>query len=368
MYNTAAPARLARLERAAGEIMSTVKVAIAGATGYGGSNLFRILLGHPEVEITYLGVQSHVGRRMHEVYPHLPEFDLACEAWDADAVCGRADVVVMALPHGLSMHSVPALLEGGARVIDFGADFRLRDPAAYPRWYGIEHACPELLGEAVYTIPELGRDRIAAARLVACPGCYPTSALVPLAPFLRDKAVDPGGIIIDSKSGVSGAGRSALKLDYHFPEANEDVAAYAVTVHRHTPEIEQEASRVAGAEVRVSFTPHLIPMTRGIFTTIYATLARDLTTDQAIEILREAYAGEPFVKVLGGDRLPHTKATWGSNYVHVTACVDARVNRLILLSALDNLGKGEASQAVQILNVMMGWPETTAISQIAIYP
>ena len=349
-------------------MMSKVRVAVAGATGYGGSNLFRMLLGHPEVEITYLGSQSYVGKRMHEVYPHLPEFDLACEAWDVEAVRDRAEVFILALPHGLSMRSVPALLESGKRVIDFGADYRLRDPAAYPRWYGIEHASPSLLEEAVYTIPELGREEIAAARLVACPGCYPTSALIPLAPFLRARAIEPQRIIIDSKSGVSGAGRAAIKLDYHFPEANEDVCAYAVAQHRHTPEIEQEASRIAGTEVRVSFTPHLIPMTRGIFTTIYADLGRSLTTDQAIEIMRDAYDREPFVKVLGADTLPHTKSTAGSNFVHVTARVDARMNRLILLSALDNLGKGEASQAIQILNVMMGWPETTAIDQVTVYP
>lgn len=348
--------------------MSKVKVAIAGATGYGGSNLFRMLLGHPEVEIVYLGSQSYVGKRMHEVYPHLPEFDLPCEAWDADAVRARADVFILALPHGMSMHSAPVLLDAGARVIDFGADYRLRDPAAYPVWYGIEHTSPALLAEAVYTIPELGRDQIAAARMVACPGCYPTSALLPLAPFLRARAIEPQRIIIDSKSGVSGAGRAAVKLDYHFPEANEDVCAYAVAQHRHTPEIEQEASRIAGTEARVSFTPHLIPMTRGIFTTVYADLTRELATEQAIEIMRDAYQGEPFVKVLGDDMLPHTKSTAGSNFVHITARIDARVNRLILLSALDNLGKGEASQAIQILNVMMGWPETTAIDQITVYP
>lgn len=348
--------------------MSRVRVAIAGATGYGGSNLFRMLLGHPEVEISYLGSQSYVGKRMQEVYPHLPEFDLACEAWDVDAVRDRADVFILALPHGLSMHSVPALLESGKRVIDFGADYRLRGPAAYPRWYGIEHASPELLEEAVYTIPELDRERIAGARLVACPGCYPTSALIPLAPFLRAHAIDTRRIIVDSKSGVSGAGRAAVKLEYHFPEANEDVCAYAVTEHRHTPEIEQEASRIAGTEVCISFTPHLIPMTRGIFTSIYADLTGSLATDQAVEILRDAYDQEPFVKVLGANALPHTKSTVGSNFIHVTARVDGRVNRLILLSALDNLGKGEASQAVQILNVMMGWPETTAIDHITVYP
>lgn len=348
--------------------MSKVRVAIAGATGYGGSNLFRMLLGHPEVDIVYLGSQSHVGKRMHDVYPYLPEFDLACEEWEAQAVRDRADIFFLALPHGLSMHSVPSLLEAGGRVIDFGADYRLRDPAAYPRWYGIEHASPALLAEAVYTVPELGRDQIATARLVACPGCYPTSALVPLAPFLRAGVIDPQRIVIDSKSGVSGAGRSAVKLDYHFPEANEDVCAYAVAQHRHTPEIEQEASRIAGVEVRVSFTPHLIPMTRGIFTTIYADLARDLTTGQAIEIMSEAYNGEPFVKVLADDMLPHTKSAAGSNFVHVAARVDERVGRLILLAALDNLGKGEASQAIQVLNVMMGWPEATAIDHITVYP
>jgi len=344
-----------------------IKVAVVGATGYGGAELVRLLSGHPEVALTALTSRTYAGQRLGDVYPNLAPFDYTLEALDVEAV-GRADVVFFGLPHGEAMAHVPAVLERGARVIDLSGDFRLKEAALYPRWYGFEHTAPGLLAEAAYGLVETHRAELASARLVANPGCYPTGALLATLPLLRAGLSDPAEIIVDSKSGVSGAGRTSLKLAYHYPEANEDVSAYAVGTHRHTPEMEQEMAAAAGSPVRVLFTAHLVPATRGIFTTAYLSLRPDATRDAIEAAYLEAYGDEPFGVVCGGGAWPHTKATYGSNFAHVAVRVDERAQRAVCLSALDNLGKGMASQAVQCMNLMFGLPEATAVGAPAAYP
>ena len=344
-----------------------IKVAVVGATGYGGAELVRLLSAHPQVELTTLTSQTYAGQRIGDVYPNLASLDYALEALDLGAV-SRADAVFFGLPHGEAMKDVPAVLEGGARVIDLSGDFRLKDAGAYPRWYGFEHTAPHLLAEAVYGLPETHRAEIAKARLVANPGCYPAGAVLAVLPLLRKGLVEASEIIVDSKSGISGAGRTSLKLAYHYPEADEDVAAYKVASHQHTPEMEQEMSGAAGAAVRVLFTPHLVPATRGIFTTAYVALRAGVTRGQVEAAYEETYRDEPFVVVCRGDALPHTKAARGSNFAHVAVRVEDRSGRAICLSALDNLGKGMASGAVQCLNIMFGLAAATAIGAPGAYP
>ena len=348
--------------------MDKVRVAIAGATGYGGVELVRTLGGHPGVELVYLSSESYAGQQICDVYPHLPARLPELRALSASEAAQAAEVVFLGLPHGKAVEHTPALLGAGCRVLDLSADFRLRDPAAYPQWYGWEHGAPKLLAEAVYGLPELYRERLRAARLIAVAGCYPTGTLLALAPALRQGLIAPEGIVVDAKSGVSGAGRTALKLDFHFPEANEDMCAYKVAGHQHTPEIEQEASALAGTPVTLTFTPHLAPMTRGLLVTAYGRLAGQVDTAQALAAYREFYAGERFVRVLPEGMLPHTRSVAGSNYAHVSVRVDARTHTLIMISAIDNLGKGQALQAVQCLNAACGFPEETALEQPGYYP
>ncbi len=346
---------------------ASVRVAILGATGYGGLELLRWLTGHPAVEIVAVSSESSAGKPLTAVFPHLsgPNLTLlpAAEARHA----GDAQVVFCALPNGEAMRLAPELLARGAMVIDLSADFRLRDAAVYEKFYKMPHADPRLLGEAAYGIPELYRDAIANADLVANPGCFPTTALLALVPLLRAGLISPAGIIVDSKSGVSGAGRTALKTPYLYAEANEDVAAYNLGTHRHTPEIEQQLA-VEGDGAPILFTPHLVPMTRGIFTTAYAMPARAVTTADLLAVYAEAYADAPFVHVLDADTLPHTKWCLGSNYAFVTARVDARTGRVTALATIDNLGKGMAGQAVQNMNLVCGWPETLGLERPALYP
>jgi N-acetyl-gamma-glutamyl-phosphate reductase len=347
--------------------VAPVRVAILGATGYGGLELLRWLTGHPAVEIVAVSSESSAGKPLTSVFPHLsgPKLTLlpAAEARHA----GDAQVVFCALPNGEAMHLAPELLGRGAVVIDLSADFRLRDVATFEKFYKLTHADPRLLSKAVYGIPELYRDAIASADLIANPGCYPTSALLALVPLLRAGLIEPAGIIVDSKSGVSGAGRTALKTPYLYAEANEDVAAYNLGAHRHTPEIEQQLAE-AGTAAPIIFTPHLVPMTRGIFTTAYARMCETVTTADLIDAYRAAYADASFVHVLDADTLPHTKWCLGSNHAFVTARADARSGRITALAAIDNLGKGMASQAVQNMNLVCGWPETLGLERPALYP
>jgi N-acetyl-gamma-glutamyl-phosphate reductase len=346
-----------------------VRVSVIGASGYGGAEAVRLLATHPEVRLGHVTAETQKGRRLSDLYPNLRGFvDLVTEEANAAALAADSDVVVVSLPSGKAMGLVPELLERGARVIDVAADFRLRDAAQYPVWYKFEHTAPRQLAEAVYGLTELHRDAIRAARLVADCGCYPAAALLALAPFVARGIAGREGIVINAVSGVSGAGRGGASGGYGYSETNEDLRPYAVGTHNHTAEIEQELAAAAGGPVRVIFVPHLAPMTRGILVTAYAPLARPADTPAAQAILREAYAGEPFVRVLPDGALPQTKATLGSNFCDVAARVDGRTQTLVAMAALDNLGKGAAGQAVQNLNVMCGFPETTGLRTPALYP
>jgi len=342
-------------------------VAIIGATGYGGVELIRLLQTHPEVRLAFLSSETYAGQRVCDVYPHLAGVETVLRALDPKAA-GECDFALLALPAGKSMEVVPQLLDAGTRVVDVGPDFRLRDPALYPRWYKLEHTQPNLLEEAVFGVPELHRERIKSARLVAAPGCYTTAVLLSLAPLVADKLIDPADIIADGKSGVSGAGRTALQLPYHYPEANEDVAAYSVGGHRHTPEMVQELEVLSDGEVRMAFTPHLVPMTRGIFMTIYVKPRSEVGVEDLRTCLQGRYAHEPFVRVMPENQWPHTKWAAGTNLCFLAVGSDETSGRAVLVSTLDNLGKGMAGQMVQCFNLMLGVDETTALRVPAAYP
>ena len=348
--------------------MEKIRVAVAGATGYGGVEAVRLLAHHPQVELSFLGSETYQGQRLDEVYPHLQGLPNRLEPFEPDEAARRADAIFLAVHAGHSMKLAPRLLEAGKKVIDFSPDFRLKDVKVYEQYYKVSHASPGLVEEAVYGLPELHREELRGARLAAVPGCYPAGALLAIAPLLRSRAVKSDGIVIDSKSGVSGAGRTSVSLEYHFPELNEDMWAYQVANHRHRPEIEQELSAVAGKEVVVSFTPHVVPVTRGILTTVYAHLAREASSQELASILRDAYEGEPFLRVFDESRLPRVKPTSGSNFCHLAVRADERAGRAIVLSAIDNLGKGLAGTAVQCLNIMFGLPETMGLEHPGIYP
>jgi N-acetyl-gamma-glutamyl-phosphate reductase len=346
-----------------------VRVSVIGASGYGGAEAVRLLATHPEVRLAHVTAETQKDQPLAALYPNLRGFvDLVAEALDPAAIGKDSDLVIVSLPSGKAMEIVPELLERGARVIDVAADFRLKDAAAYPIWYKVSHVAPQYLAEAVYGLPELHREAIRTARLVANPGCYPAAALIALAPLLRGGIAAPRGIVIDAKSGVSGAGRGGKSGGYSFADTNEDMRAYSVPAHNHTAEIEQELSELAGSAVRVTFVPHLIPATRGLLATGYAPLARTVTTADAMALYREAYAGEPFVRVLPDGVLPQTKATTGSNYCDVAVRIDPRANIAVAIAAIDNLGKGAAGQAVQNLNLMLGFPEALGLHVPGLYP
>jgi N-acetyl-gamma-glutamyl-phosphate reductase len=345
---------------------SHMRVAIIAATGYGGIELLRWLTAHPRVEIVAVSSEQSAGKRLAEVYPHLAGLDLVLQP--AEDACGHGDVVFFATPNGTAMHLAPGVLARGGKVIDLSADFRLRDAAVFEKYYAMTHAAPDLLPEAVYGLPELYRDAVREARLIANPGCYPTSVLLALVPLLRAGLIEPRGIVVDSKSGVSGAGRTALQTPYLLAEANEDVSAYKVGSHRHQPEMEQQLTAAGVGEAVISFTPHLMPMTRGIFSTTYASLRAGVETADVFAIYRECYAGSPFVTVLDEHTLPHTKWCAGSNRAFLTARVDARLGRVVTLSAIDNLGKGMSGQAVQNMNLLCGFDEALGLDRPALYP
>lgn len=344
-----------------------INLAILGATGYGGIELIRLLKDHPEVRLAFLSSETYAGQRVCDVYPHLHGVETVLRALDT-AVAGECDFALLALPAGKSMEVVPKLLDAGTRVVDVSPDFRLRDPALYPRWYKFEHTHPDLLQEAVFGIPELHRQRIGSARLIAAPGCYTTGVLLALAPLLADGLISPADIIVDGKTGLSGAGRTALALAYHYPEADEDVAAYGVGGHRHMPEMVQELSSLTGSEVRITFTPHLVPMTRGILLTIYLESLSGAGVGDLRASLQRRYADEPFVRVLPEGRWPHTKWVAGTNFCFLAVGADEATGRAIVVAAVDNLGKGMAGQMVQCLNLMLGIEETSALRTPAIYP
>lgn len=339
-----------------------VRVAIAGASGYTGIELVRILGSHPSVRISMVSSRQQKGMRFDEFYPAFKgHCDLVFEDTDPEKLASASDLVFTALPHEAAMDVIPTLLDRGVKVVDLSADYRLRDAEVYGEWYS-KHKTPELLPEAVYGLPELYGEKIRAARLVANPGCYPTSVILAMAPALRYSLIDPDTIIADSKSGVSGAGRG-LSLGVHFCEVSEGFKAYKVASHRHTPEIEQELGVLAGRPVRVSFTPHLVPMTRGILSTVYSSLQDGVDAEDVNRAFREFYAGARFVRLGGPGRFPVSLQVRGSNYCDVGWLVDERTGRLIVISAIDNLTRGASGQAVCNMNLMCGFPEDAGLSE-----
>ncbi|MCL4514811.1 MAG: N-acetyl-gamma-glutamyl-phosphate reductase [Firmicutes bacterium] len=347
---------------------SKVKVGIIGASGYTGAELLRLLAGHPAAEVCAVTSRVHAGQPVHKVFPGLRKaVDLAFLPTETPESMKGCDVVFTAVPNGVAVRFAPELLKQGARVIDLGADFRFRDPSVYTEWYNLEHPASFLLSEAVYGIPELKGKKIAAARLIGNPGCYPTSVILALAPLLAARAILLEEIIIDAKSGVSGAGHTPAQ-EFHFPECQENLRAYKVVGHRHTPEIEQEISELAGEKVLVSFTPHLVPMIRGILSTLHLKLRAPAKTGDLLALYREFYAGAYFVRVLGEEELPQTKAVQGTNFCDIGWRVDQRTGRLIVLSAIDNLVKGAAGQAIQNMNLIFGLPEKAGLEMPALWP
>lgn len=345
------------------------RVGIIGASGYGGVQLVRLLLEHPKVELVYLGGDSSAGKQFSDLYPHLGHIvNLEIEPIDLDLVASRCQVVFLGLPNGLACKMAPVLIEKGCKVLDLSADYRFSDLDTYTAWYKTERDDRAIAATAVYGLPELYRDRIQDAQLIGCPGCYPTASLLALAPLLKQGLIVPETAIIDAKSGTSGGGRQA-KINLLLAEADNSLAAYNVAAHRHTPEIEQICSDLAGHEVRVQFTPHLIPMVRGILATVYATL-RDpgLVREDLITIYSAFYRSAPFVKILPNGSYPQTKWACGTNLCYIGVEVDRRTDRVIVMSAIDNLVKGQSGQALQCLNLMMGWEENLGLPQLSFYP
>lgn len=351
------------------------KVAIVGASGYSGEELTRLLLRHPQAELTAVTSRQYAGQTLAQVFPrfaHLPKArELRFTEPNAEVLAKQAQIVLLALPHGVAAEYAIPLLQLGCQVIDLSADFRLRSPEVYKDFYAHDHPAPQLLKQAVYGLPEVYRSTIKDALLVASPGCYPTSILVPLIPLLRAQLIDPTDIIADSLSGVSGAGRKA-EIDYLFVECNESVRPYGVPKHRHLSEIEQELSAAAGTKVVMQFTPHLIPVNRGILTTLYVKPAAGRIkpgvqgsaqefAEAVASCYKQAYATEPFVRVLEGKALPDTKNVVGTNVVELAWRLDPRTGRVIVMSAEDNLVKGASGQAVQSMNIMCGWEETAGL-------
>jgi len=334
-----------------------VRVGVLGATGYTALELLKILLCHKEVEITALTSRQEGSPHVGMVHPQLVgRLDLVLENAEPTVVAAKSDCIFSCLPNGISASVIPQLLDAGVRVIDFGADYRLNDVQVYSEWYGANHPDPKRIGSVAYGLPEFFADHISVSQLVANPGCYPSSAILALAPLLAARLIDPTEVIIDSKSGVSGAGRSP-KLTTHFPECNESISAYNVGRHRHTPEIEQVLSTVSEQEVHVIFTPHLVPMDRGILSTAYARPMQPVTEQKLLDTMREFYLDQPFVRVV--EHLPGTKDTVGTNFCDVT--VRLVRERVITISCLDNLIKGAAGVAVQNFNCMYGFPETAGL-------
>ncbi|HEY5911802.1 MAG TPA: N-acetyl-gamma-glutamyl-phosphate reductase [Verrucomicrobiae bacterium] len=345
--------------------MSTKQLAIVGASGYSGEELVRLLLRHPRAELAAVTSRQYAGQTLAQVFPkfssHPRARSLRFSEPRAELLAKQAQVVFLALPHGVAAEFAVPLLRQGCQVIDLSADFRVKNPAVYQDFYGHEHPAPDLLKEAVYGLPEIYGAEIKQGSLIASPGCYPTSILLPLIPLLKAGLVQPAGIIADSLSGVSGAGRKA-ELDYLFVECNESLRAYSLPKHRHLSEIEQELSLAAGRDVVIQFTPHLVPVNRGILTTLYvAPASLESMGEKVTDCYRAAYGQAPFVRLLEGKALPDTKNVVGTNVIEIAWRLDPRTGRLVILSAEDNLVKGASGQAVQSLNLMCGWPETDGL-------
>lgn len=345
-----------------------INAGIIGATGYTGAELVRILSYHPNVQLAGLTTQSYAGMPFWQVYPHLyKHVDMTGEELDLESLVDRCDIVFTALPHGHSMDVAAEVNRKGKKLVDLGADFRFNDVPTYEKWYQMTHSQPQLNAKAVYGLPEIHREEIRKTDIVANPGCYPTSIILGLAPLLKNNMIDTNSIIIDSKSGVSGAGRNPSRNN-HYCEANESIKAYNLAKHRHTPEIEQELSLLAGKELLVSFSPHLTPMIRGILSTIYAGLEVNTNINELNSLYNEFYAGNPFVRVLPPGMLPATKFVSGSNHCDIGLVIDDRTSRVIVVTAIDNLIKGASGQAIQNMNILFGLPEETGLGLPGMFP
>ena len=346
--------------------MSTIRAAVVGATGYAGAELVRILSGHPDADLTVVTSRQQAGAALDTIYPAFTGVTrLACADSDPNVVAAGCDVAFLALPHKASMTMAPALLESDVKVVDLSADFRFKNPAAYEAHYQ-PHSCAHLLARSVYGLSEVYKQQIAAADLIGNPGCYPTSILIPLLPLVKEQLIDPATVIADCKSGVSGAGREATATT-HFCHVNESFKPYKVGGHRHTPEIEENISVWAGEAVSITFVPHLVPMTRGMQSTIYAALSPGSDADRIRQCLESAYHDAPFVRVLPPGRMPDSLHVKGTNYCDINWVVDPGSGRLILMAAIDNLVKGAAGQAVQNMNLMFGFEETAGLDAVP-YP
>ncbi len=350
--------------------MKVIKVGIIG-DGYTAEELTRLLARHPKAEVSAITSLFNVGRGFDEVFPNLTRYtSVKCEAMgpaELPAFIERFEAIFVALPHGQAVPVVSEAARQGKKVIDLGADFRFRQVEVYEAWYNTTHAAPELLAQAVYGIPELFAEQVRNTNIVANPGCYPTSAILGLAPALKAGLLDIQTLIVDSKSGVSGAGRTPA-LNNLFCEVNENVKPYSICTHRHAPEIEQGLSIMAGEDVRISFSPHLIPMSRGILSTMYGSLRRSVTQQELLELYTDFYQGRFFIRVLPEGQLPMTKAVYSSNHCDIGLVVDERNNRLVVMSAIDNLVKGASGQAIQNLNLMFGFPETCGLEAAGLLP
>jgi len=345
-----------------------IKAGIIGATGYAGSELVRILLGHKEVEIKWYGSRSYVDQKYASVYQNFFELvDEKCMEDDMEALADQVDVIFTATPQGLCASLINEHILSKVKIIDLSADFRLKDVKVYEEWYKIEHKAPQYIQEAVYGLCEINREDVKKARLVANPGCYTTCSILTCYPLVKEGLIDPNTLIIDAKSGTSGAGRGA-KVDNLFCEVNENMKAYGVATHRHTPEIEEQLGYACGQEIRLNFTPHLVPMNRGILATAYASLKKEATYEEIKAVYDKYYQKEKFIRVLEKDVYPQTKWVEGSNYVDVNFKIDPRTNRIIMMGAIDNLVKGAAGQAVQNMNLLFGLKESEGLELVPMFP
>lgn len=343
-----------------------IKAGIVGISGYGGIELFRILTGHPQVKIEMIKANSANGEKISSLYPHLSHFNDVCTDVTFEEMAAKCDVIFTATPHGgASAPYVPFVKKYNKKIIDLSADFRISNVETYKQWYG-EHHETAYLKEAVYGMPELYKEKIKNSWLIANPGCYTTASILANAPLFKHGIIDPDSLIIDAKSGTSGAGRKP-KQNLHYPEMSGGISAYAIGTHRHTPEIEQELSLLAGKDILLNFTPHLTPMIRGILTASYLKLTKKISENEVYDLYREFYKNEPFIRI-AKDYLPNTKYTAGSNFVDIHIKLDERTNRLVVISTIDNLIKGASGQAVQNMNLVFGLPETMGLDFLSLYP
>lgn len=345
-----------------------IKVGILGATGYAGGELVRLLMGHKEVEIKWFGSRSYVGKKYDKVFQNMFQIvEDTCSNDNMEELASQVDLIFTATPQGFCASLINEDILSKTKIIDLSADFRIKDVNVYEEWYSLTHKSPEFIQEAVYGLCEINREDIKKARLIANPGCYPTCTTLSIYPLLKEGIIDPSTIIVDAKSGTSGAGRGE-KLDNLYCEVNENIKAYGVAGHRHTPEIEEQLTYGAGKKVMINFTPHLVPMNRGILITAYASLAKDVSYDQVKTIYDSCYEKETFVRVLDKDQYPQTKWVEASNYVDINFKIDPRTNRIIMMGAMDNLVKGASGQAIQNMNLMFGLEETLGLMQVPMFP